>query len=68
MVSNEEKVCENQEKHNNELKETPQPTSAAETRFRGSYNKHLLNKFKVSVDAAVNRSRRGVLGNCPTGT
>ena len=45
-----------------------QLTSTAVMRFRGSKIRHLLNKFKVSALAAVNRSRNGVLGNCPTVT
>lgn len=43
-------------------------TSFAEIRFRGSKVRHLLRRFSVSALAAVNRSRNGVLGNCPTGT
>jgi hypothetical protein len=50
------------------LGRTWQRTSLAPIRRRGSYIRHLLNRFRVSALAAVKRSRRGVLGNCPTGT
>ena len=64
-----EEPVENQLK-NNELiiPENDRLTSTAVIRFRGSKIRHLLNKFKVSALAAVNRSRNGVFGNCPTVT
>ena len=43
-------------------------TSSAEIRLRGSYTRHFPSRLSVSALAAVNRSRIGGLGNCPTGT
>jgi hypothetical protein len=43
-------------------------TSLADIRLLGSYANSLASKLIASVLAAVNRSRNGVLGYCPTNT
>lgn len=42
--------------------------SLLDIRLRGSYVRQRARRLRASAVAAVNRSRRGGLGNCPTGT